>query len=259
VALEIVGREEELASVRAFIDGAEASLAALVLEGEPGIGKSTLWLAGVEHADAQGLRVLRSRPAEAERSLVHVGLGDLFEDVLDEVLPGLPAPRRRALEVALVREDAARDTLDPRTLAIATRGALQSLARGPRLLVAIDDLQWLDDASARALAFALRRLEDENILLLFSRRAGDGPPVAEIESAIDAERVERLQVGPLSVGAIQRLLQARLGRALPRPTLVRHRARTHARCRGHSGRSDAPDSRTAEPRAARARPTGQAE
>jgi predicted ATPase len=84
IALEIVGRDEELASLYAFVEEAHAGPAALVLEGEAGIGKSTLWLAGVEHARRQGFRVLSSRPTEAERSLAHVGLGDLLEDVLDE-------------------------------------------------------------------------------------------------------------------------------------------------------------------------------
>jgi predicted ATP-dependent serine protease len=66
---EIVGREEELGSLYAFIGEAGGRLAALVLEGEAGIGKSTLWLAGLEHARTRGLRVLSSRPSEAERSL----------------------------------------------------------------------------------------------------------------------------------------------------------------------------------------------
>jgi AAA ATPase domain len=154
----IVGRDEELASLRAFVDEAREAPAALVLEGEPGIGKSTLWLASVEHARARGLRVLSCRPAEAERSLVHVGLGDLLAGVLDDVLPALPAPRRRALEVALLLDEAAEDAVDPRALALATRGALQLLAEDGPILVAIDDLQWFDASSERALAFALRRL-----------------------------------------------------------------------------------------------------
>src|SRR5919108_1846802 len=87
MAYEIVGRDQELASVRAFVDGAGVGPAALVLEGEPGIGKSTLWLAGVERARESGSRILFSRPAEAERGLAHAGLGDLFEGVLEDVLP----------------------------------------------------------------------------------------------------------------------------------------------------------------------------
>src|SRR5215216_5053715 len=104
---EIVGRDEELASVHVFIDQARQGPVALVLEGDAGIGKSTLWLAAVEHARSRGLRVLSSRPAEAERTLAHAGLCDLFEAVLDDVLPSLTPPRRRALEVALLLEDSA--------------------------------------------------------------------------------------------------------------------------------------------------------
>src|SRR5512133_4370369 len=79
--IEIVGRDEEIASVRAFVEGAAERPAALVLEGEPGVGKSTLWLAGVEHARAEGVVVLVARPAEAERGLAHAALGEGERDL----------------------------------------------------------------------------------------------------------------------------------------------------------------------------------
>src|SRR5262245_4030681 len=103
--VEVVCRDEETASISAFLDRAQEAPVALVLEGEAGAGKSTLWLVGVEYAWAQGLRVLESRPVEAESGLAYAGLGDLLEPVLDEVLPALAAPRRRALEVALLLEE----------------------------------------------------------------------------------------------------------------------------------------------------------
>jgi len=217
---EIVSRQEELAALHAFVEEERGGPAALVLEGEAGIGKSTLWLAGVEQARTQGLRVLSSRPAEAERGLAHVGLGDLFEDVLDDVLPALPAPRRLALEAALLLEEAA-DTVDPRALGIATRSALQLLAEDEPVLVAIDDLQWLDASSADALAFALRRLGESQVLLLLARRLVDGAQPSGIEQALGSERVQRLPVGPLSVGALHRFLRDRLGRTFARQTLLR--------------------------------------
>jgi predicted ATPase len=155
---EVVGREDELASIGGFLGEVDPESSALVLEGEPGIGKSTLWLAGVEQAHTLGFRVLTSQPAEAERGLAYSGLGDLFEHVAGEVLPALAAPRRRALEVALLIEEPTDDATDPRALGIATRGALESLAESAPVLVAIDDLQWFDQASAGALAFAWRRL-----------------------------------------------------------------------------------------------------
>ena len=97
-----------------------------------------------------GFRVLVSRPAEAERGLAYAGLGDLFEDVLEGVLPALAAPRRRALEVALLVEDP--DTgSDPRTLGVAVRSALETLAAETPVVLAIDDIQWLDPSSASVL------------------------------------------------------------------------------------------------------------
>jgi DNA-binding CsgD family transcriptional regulator len=221
VTLEIVGRQEELAAIHAFIAEPEGGPAALALEGEAGIGKSTLWLAAVEHAREQGLRVLSSRPAEAERGLAHVGLGDLLDDVLDEVLPALPTPRRRALEVALLLETAPAEPGDPRALGIAVRSSLQLLARDRPVLVAIDDLQWFDASSASALTFALRRLAASRVLLLTTRRAVEVAQPPELERALGAAHVRRLDVGPLSVGALHRFLRDRLDRPFARQTLLR--------------------------------------
>ena len=221
MAVEIVSREEELASLHSFVAEAQGGPAALVLEGDPGIGKSTLWLAGVARARAQGLRVLVSRPAEAERSLAHAGLGDLFEDVLDEALPALAPPRRRALEVALLLEDPSGDPVDHSALAVAVRGVLQLLSEREPVLIAVDDVQWLDPSSSSALAFALRRLAASDVRLLLARRPGDGAQPSGLEQALGEERVQRLTVGPLSVGALHRLLRDRLGRPFARQTLLR--------------------------------------
>src|SRR4030095_7069564 len=99
-----------------------------------------------------------SRPAEAERGLTHVGLGDLFEDALADVAPLLSTPRRRALEVALPREEAADDRVDHRALGVAVRDVLHLLSEGKPMLVAVDDVQWLHPSSPRALPFALPTL-----------------------------------------------------------------------------------------------------
>ena len=130
-------------------------------------------------------------------------------------------PRRRALEVALLLEEASGDPVDPRALALAVRGALQLLSETEPLLVAVDDVQWLDPSSASALAFALRRLASNRVLLLFARRLADGAEPSEVEQALDAGRVQRVPVGPLSVGALHRFLRDRLGRPFARQTLLR--------------------------------------
>src|SRR6266852_1851373 len=215
MAAEIIGREQELAKVDAFIDAAGRAPRGLVLEGEAGIGKSTLWREGVEHARARGVRVLTSRPAEAELALAFVGLGDLLEDVSGTVLPRLSPPRRRALAAALLHEDAQDDRHDSRALGVAVRDALEILARDQRLLIAIDDVQWFDDSSARALAFALRRIGTQQVLALVARR---GTQVTHLEQAIDTESIA---IGPLSLGAMQKFLHDRLDRSLPRPAVLR--------------------------------------
>jgi len=217
---EIVGREAELASVRAFLERPVDELRALVFDGDPGIGKSTLWLAAAEAARGLGYRVLVSRPAEAEQGLAHSALGDVLEDVLADVLPELSAPRRRALEVALLVDEGT--GVDPRTLGVAVRNALQLVARDAPVALAIDDVQWLDRSSASALAFALRRLDQQPVVLLLARRLGERAATPDdLEQAIPPDRVEQLHIGPLSLGAIHRLLQAHLGLKLPRPTLLR--------------------------------------
>jgi DNA-binding CsgD family transcriptional regulator len=220
MTVEIVGRDEELRSLSTFLDRTTEGPATLVLEGEAGIGKSTLWLAGVEAARERGDRVLSSRPAEAEQGLAHAALGDLFENVLEFVVPALSAPRRRALEVALLVEEAAGRSVDPRTLGVAVRNAVEVLAAGGPLVLAVDDVQWLDPSSASALAFALRRLGNEPVLLLLARRVDQRAETSELERALEAERVERLPIGPLSLGAIHRLLRTRLDHTFGRSTLL---------------------------------------
>ncbi len=217
VAPEIVGREAEVAAIQAFFAEAAEGPRAFVLEGDAGIGKSTLWLAGVDAARERGLRVLSARPAEVERGLAYAALGDLLGECAVEVLDGLSSPRRNALRAALLLEGGVESSADSRVLGVAVHSVLVALAeRGP-IVVAIDDCQWLDVPSADALAFALRRLQHEPLQVLLARR-GDHP--AELERALPAE-VARLRVGPLSLGAIHSLVRDRLERTFPRPTMLR--------------------------------------
>jgi predicted ATPase len=151
-AAEVVGRGAELRAVYRFLGRAADRPVAFVLEGEPGIGKSTLWRAAVAAARQLDLVVLSSRPAESERGLAYVGLGDLFDRVLDDVVGELSLPRRRALEFALLRDEAADEAVDQRALAVAVRDVLGLLSERKPVVVAIDDVQWLDASSASALS-----------------------------------------------------------------------------------------------------------
>jgi DNA-binding CsgD family transcriptional regulator len=216
---ELVGRDDELRALAEFLAAVPPGAQALVLEGEAGIGKSTLWLAGRQIALERGARVLSSRPAEAERGLAYAGLEDLLEEVFEQVAPSLSPPRRRALETALlVREN--EDGVDPRALGVAVRNTLELLAADGRVVVAIDDVQWLDESSSAALSFGVRRLECP-VHLLLARRTVEGAEPSRLEGALSSELVDRLPVGPLSLGALQHLLQLRLERVFSRPTLIR--------------------------------------
>jgi DNA-binding CsgD family transcriptional regulator len=215
---EVVGRDEELAAVGTFVEGDLP--AALLLSGEAGIGKTTVWRSGLEQARTQGLDVLVCRPAESEARLSFAGLADLLEPVLGEALAALPTVQRRALEAALLLSEEEQAPPDQRTISTACLGVFRTIARGQRVLIAVDDVQWLDPPTALVLEFVARRLSEEPIgLLLAERGKGQGPAPFSLDRADLA--LARLSLGPLSPGALHRLLRERLGVTLTRPALRR--------------------------------------
>ena len=194
----------------------------LLLEGEAGIGKTSVWRELVAQAGERGYRVLSSRPAPAEAKLSFAGLSDLLADVTPAVLAGLPAPQRHGLEVALLQAaPGARAPDESRAVFAGTFSVIVSLAADQPVLVAVDDLQWLDRPTQAALEFVVRRVGLHRVGLLCSIRTGaDGPPPAGIMRALDELGVERAAIGPLSVAALHHLIVERLGRPLARPTVV---------------------------------------
>ena len=215
--VSVVGRDEELALLGDFVSALATGPAAFVLVGEAGVGKTTLWRAGADAAQERGYRVLETRPSAAEARLAFAGLDDLLDPVLDDLLDGLPPPQADALRVALLLEQTVGPPPDERAVAIAFLNALRELAADRPTLVSVDDLQWLDSPSAAVLGFAWRRLRDEHAGLLAARRAGEPAPT----TLTDDDRIHRLDVAPLSVGAVHRLLQEQVGLVLSRPALRR--------------------------------------
>lgn len=210
---ELIGRDEELQVVQRFLERAGART--LLIAGEAGVGKTSLWRAGARRAEAAGMLVLAARPTEAETSFAHAALGDLL-GAHGAVLDDLPAPQRRALEAALLVADVSAPP-DRQAVALAALAALRALAP---VVVAVDDVQWLDAPTAAVLAFAARRLTDEAVgLLLAQRTAGASPLPLGLDRVPDADRLERLELRPLSMGAVQRLLQRRLDWVPSRPML----------------------------------------
>ncbi len=217
-AAHAVGREQELAAIDEFLLALGAS-GAVVVEGEPGIGKTTVWQATVEGAEARGLRVLRAAPAQSEAELAFSSLADLLGPALEDVVGELPPPQRSALEAALLLESPGGGRTDRRAVGAGLLNAFRALAAEGPLLVAIDDVQWLDRSSAAALQFAFRRLRDEPVALLLARRPGGADE--GLEQALAAEQVLRVEVGPLDFLAMNTVVQDRLGKVLARPLLHR--------------------------------------
>jgi DNA-binding CsgD family transcriptional regulator len=226
----VLGRDAELGQIEGWLACAPGPGLVLVIEGEPGIGKTTLWAEAISRARTAGWQVLSCRPAASDAGLPHVGLADLLHGVPDEAFARLPAPQRRALGVALLREEAGGMDLDPRAVGTGLTALLGPVAGDGPLMLAVDDAQWLDPASARAVAFALRRLDDRQLRLVAAVRT-EGPggertgTFAAVESSLDRHAVTRISVGPLSVAAIHQMFARALGASFPRPVLVRiHRA-----------------------------------
>jgi DNA-binding CsgD family transcriptional regulator len=215
----IVGRERELAATAVFVRELDAGPAAMVLEGLAGIGKTTIWNQTLKAARADGVVVRSCRCGQSDAAWAFAGLGDLLDDISADITDQLPAVQQKALAAALLQADAFDVALGDRIVGMAVLGVLRALGRQGPLLLAIDDVQWLDTSSQKVLSFALRRLRDEPVRLLSSCRAG---PLADL--AVEADLglpSARLVVGPVTVGALQRIVQTQLAMALSRPTLTR--------------------------------------
>ena len=214
---QIVGREAELVALETFL-GANGSPRALLLTGSPGVGKTTLWQAGVDLARARGLRVLSARGSGAEAQLEFAGLIDLLDDVDADELEALPPAQRHALEVALFRAEPTAGPPPAAAIGVGLLSAARALAVREPLLIAVDDVQWLDGSSAEALAFAARRLDGQPVRFLLAKRSRTS---SRLEQTYPRTRMQRLEVPPLSLGATQRLLTKRLGLSLSRHVLRR--------------------------------------
>src|SRR4051794_11793922 len=213
----LVCREDELAALVDLLAAPDGSFAAAVIVGEAGIGKTTLSLAAAEVAEASGYLVLSTRPSEAEARFSFVGLADLIGGVVADVLPQLPRPQRRALEAALALAESDGALAEEGVVAFAFLNVLRTLGVDNRLLLVVDDVQWLDAPSLAMLRFALSRLAGDRVTVILTAR--DEVPLWLPRDVAD-DRLLRIELGPLSVGALRELLRAR-GDVLARPTLLR--------------------------------------
>ncbi len=218
----IAGREHELVAIGSFFDELSDGAGALVLQGEAGIGKTTIWHAALELAGQRSIRVLRARPAQSERRLSYAALTDALESTWDEVRNLLPEPQRAAMEAALLRAET-ETPADIRTTATAFVSVLRLLAEEHPVVVAVDDVQWLDPASEHVLEFAARRLPMRAGILVALRTSSghDDRLPLELDRLAPPTRAEQMHVGPLSVAALHHAIRRSLGAAPPRPLLIR--------------------------------------
>ena len=166
----LVGRESELVALVAGVQRAWAARAtAIVVRGEPGIGKTAL-LSGLEQRTS-GFRILKAHGVAGESALPYAGLMELLAPVLD-LLPRLPGRRRAALEAALGLGDGIVD--DPFGAYAATLSLLAEAADDQPVLALVDDAHLLDAESAHALRFSGRRLTDDRVCLVLAMREGEG-------------------------------------------------------------------------------------
>lgn len=212
----VVGRENELEHLRSFVEG-RMPASCLVLSGEPGIGKTVLWEAGIDLAHQAGYQTVSARASVAEAALTFVVLADLVDGIAEADLSSLPGPQLRALEVTLRRADPVGAPPDPLAVSTGFLNALDAARKRAPLVVAIDDVQWLDASSRGPLTYAARRLNG-TVRFLLTRRPGGR---AELERALLASGVENVEVEGMSVGAIGRVLADRLAVNLSRRSLRR--------------------------------------
>ena len=214
---ELLGREDELARLNELISALPDGPRAITLRGEPGIGKTTVWRAGLALRQ-ESCTLLSARCVEAELPLALVGVSDLVRDAFGDVEEEL-ADHDRAVLAATLGLDAPEKGRAALALPLAFLALLRALAQDEPVLIAVDDVQWMDRSSARILSFAARRLGDLPIGILVTQR-GDGPDPLDLGNALGAA-YEELRLGPLSRGALAHLVRSRGDVPLPRPVFAR--------------------------------------
>jgi len=212
----LVGRQRELEQIDAVLDEARRGRSgSLAIVGEPGVGKTSLLEQAREQA--RDLRVLKATGVESESELPFAGLHELLRPLLG-LLSCIPAAQARALRAALGVEQGAPD---PFAVGVGTLSLLVEAAEEIPVVALLDDVQWLDHASANALLFAARRLRLEQIAVIAALRPGSAPafdalPRLDLEplAAEDARRLLRTRQTPVAPADEERVLAAAAGNPL---------------------------------------------
>ena len=221
LSTSVIGRSVEFSALAKFLQSAGVQPSGLVIEGEAGIGKTTLWLAAVAQAREHGFRVLSARVGRNETGLAYAALADLLGGVDPAVLTRLPGVQRIAVDRVLLRATSEGPlTTNQRVVAAALVSVVHALVEEAPVLVAIDDVQWLDPCSQAVVAFAARRFKGRVGVLVTERVDAENGSASWLQLA-KPDAVDHIRVGPLSLGGLHTLISTRLGQSLSRPTMVR--------------------------------------
>ncbi|GIF47730.1 regulatory LuxR family protein [Asanoa ferruginea] len=214
----LLGRRPERAVCDELLDAVRAGESrALVVRGEPGIGKSAL----LDHLTmrASGCRVVAAGGVQSEMELAFAGLHQLCAPFMDR-LGGLPEPQRAALEIALgSREGPPPDRF---RVGLAVLSLLAEVATEEPLVAVVDDALWVDRASLQALAFAARRLRAESVALVFATRDPEpaelvGLPTLDIAGLADEDAralLSTVLLGPVDEPVRERIIAEARGNPL---------------------------------------------
>ena len=216
----IVIRPAESRALADFLTAAGNRPSGLLVEGEAGIGKTTLLLATVDEARERGFRVLSARSAAAESVLAYAVLADLLREVEAVAWAELPDPQRRAVDRVLLRTDVEGPATDQREVAASFLTIVERLAGESPVLLVIDDLQWLDTSSQMVIAFAARRFAGRvGVLGAVRTGTGSGDGASWLHMS-RPDAMSRITVPPLHLGGLHAVVSDRLGRSIRRSTMV---------------------------------------
>ena len=207
--------------VAGFLTSAASQPTGLIIEGQAGIGKTTLWWSLLREARDRGFRVLTARVGQTESVMAFAALADLLGDLEPGYFAHLPGLQRLALDRVLLRAGLDGPATDQRVVAAGLVAVLHALAAESPVIIAIDDTQWLDSSSRAAVEFAVRRLRGPCGVLITERcEPGDGAAAGWLH--LDRpDAVDRTSVRPLDIRRLHAVISARLGRTFSRPIVLR--------------------------------------
>nr|WP_238382061.1 LuxR family transcriptional regulator [Mycobacterium neumannii] len=216
-----VTRLAEQSAVTAFLDSAAVSATGLIIDGEPGIGKTTLYRDAVRAASARGFKVMTAQGDPGEVTFSFAALSDLLAGVDHESFECLSSTQR-AMVNSLLLHDHAPAATDERGAAAAFQSVVQWLSARTPVLIAIDDGQWLDTPSATAIRYVARRVQGPIGVLVTTRSGEPGSLEAQIRLQMaHPDALRRVHMTPLTMGGLHALVTKRHGKVLPRPQMRR--------------------------------------